>query len=96
MDGETAAAAKKAVATVASSTASPSRYEAQKRRDWDTFVKYLKNREPPLCQCRCSGAHVIEFLKYLDQFAKATLNADDGGGGRGSGVAALVVSATMV
>ncbi|CAN7032704.1 hypothetical protein Bca4012_045219 [Brassica carinata] len=179
--------AKKAVATVTSSTSSPSRYEAQKRRDWDTFLKYLKNCEPPLCQCRCSGAHVIEFLKYLDQFgktkvhvaacpffgepnppsqctcplrqawgsldslvgrqraafedigggapesnpfaanavriylkevreaqarargiphgkkkwkrpraAKATLNADDGGGGRGSGVAALVVSATMV
>lgn len=176
-----------AAMAAASSSSSPSRYESQKRRDWNTFLQYLKNHKPPLTLSRCSGAHVIEFLKYLDQFgktkvhvaacpffgvpyppaqctcplrqawgsldslvgrqraafedigggapesnpfaanavriylkevreaqarargiphgkkkwkrpraAKATLNADDGGGGRGSGVAALVVSATMV
>ncbi|MBA0784367.1 hypothetical protein Gotri_001951, partial [Gossypium trilobum] len=44
----------------------PSRYESQKRRDWNTFLQYLKNHKPPLTLSRCSGAHVIEFLKYLD------------------------------
>ncbi|KAG6436766.1 hypothetical protein SASPL_101668 [Salvia splendens] len=52
------------------STAPPSRYESQKRRDWNTFLQYLKNHKPPLTLARCSGAHVIEFLKYLDQFGK--------------------------
>ncbi|KAE8722764.1 Protein LIGHT-DEPENDENT SHORT HYPOCOTYLS 6 [Hibiscus syriacus] len=49
-----------------SSPAPPSRYESQKRRDWNTFLQYLKNHNPPLTLVRCSGAHVIEFLKYLD------------------------------
>ncbi|KAJ6793653.1 protein G1-like7 [Iris pallida] len=48
----------------------PSRYESQKRRDWNTFLQYLRNHKPPLTLARCSGAHVIEFLKYLDQFGK--------------------------
>uniref|UniRef100_A0A6V7QS41 ALOG domain-containing protein n=1 Tax=Ananas comosus var. bracteatus TaxID=296719 RepID=A0A6V7QS41_ANACO len=48
----------------------PSRYESQKRRDWNTFLQYLRNHRPPLTLARCSGAHVIEFLKYLDQFGK--------------------------
>ncbi|KAG2391538.1 Protein LIGHT-DEPENDENT SHORT HYPOCOTYLS 5 Protein ORGAN BOUNDARY 5 [Vigna angularis] len=50
--------------------AAPSRYESQKRRDWNTFLQYLRNHKPPLTLARCSGAHVIEFLKYLDQFGK--------------------------
>ncbi|CAL9069438.1 unnamed protein product [Musa banksii] len=50
--------------------AEPSRYESQKRRDWNTFVQYLRNHKPPLVLSRCSGAHVIEFLRYLDQFGK--------------------------
>ncbi|KAL2317450.1 hypothetical protein Fmac_031326 [Flemingia macrophylla] len=41
----------------------PSRYESQKRRDWNTFLQYLRNHKPPLTLARCSGAHVIEFLK---------------------------------
>ncbi|KAG4966396.1 hypothetical protein JHK85_041371 [Glycine max] len=52
------------------SPAAPSRYESQKRRDWNTFLQYLRNHKPPLTLARCSGAHVIEFLKYLDQFGK--------------------------
>ncbi|KAL9687764.1 hypothetical protein QQ045_032171 [Rhodiola kirilowii] len=52
----------------------PSRYEAQKRRDWNTFLQYLKNHKPPLTLERCSGAHVIEFLKYLDQFGKTKVH----------------------
>ncbi|MBA0787563.1 hypothetical protein Gotri_000198 [Gossypium trilobum] len=48
------------------SPAPPSRYESQKRRDWNTFLQYLTNHKPPLTLARCSGAHVIEFLKYLD------------------------------
>ncbi|KAI3450291.1 hypothetical protein Pfo_006956 [Paulownia fortunei] len=52
----------------------PSRYESQKRRDWNTFQQYLKNHKPPLTLGRCSGAHVIEFLKYLDQFGKTKVH----------------------
>ncbi|CAJ1960461.1 unnamed protein product [Sphenostylis stenocarpa] len=52
----------------------PSRYESQKRRDWNTFYQYLQNHKPPLTLARCSGAHVIEFLKYLDQFGKTKVH----------------------
>ncbi|KAA8543713.1 hypothetical protein F0562_021541 [Nyssa sinensis] len=55
--------------------APPSRYESQKRRDWNTFLQYLKNHRPPLTLARCSGAHVTEFLKYLDQFGKTKVHA---------------------
>ncbi|XP_042487118.1 protein LIGHT-DEPENDENT SHORT HYPOCOTYLS 6-like [Macadamia integrifolia] len=57
-----------------SAAAPPSRYESQKRRDWNTFLQYLKNHKPPLSLARCSGAHVIEFLKYLDQFGKTKVH----------------------
>lgn len=57
-----------------SSTAPPSRYESQKRRDWNTFLQYLRNHKPPLTLARCSGAHVLEFLKYLDQFGKTKVH----------------------
>ncbi|KAF8408723.1 hypothetical protein HHK36_004788 [Tetracentron sinense] len=53
----------------------PSRYESQKRRDWNTFGQYLKNHRPPLTLSRCSGAHVLEFLRYLDQFGKTKVHA---------------------
>ncbi|RLM92261.1 protein G1-like7 [Panicum miliaceum] len=52
-----------------------SRYESQKRRDWNTFLQYLRNHRPPLTLTRCSGAHVIEFLRYLDQFGKTKVHA---------------------
>ncbi|XP_076957222.1 protein LIGHT-DEPENDENT SHORT HYPOCOTYLS 6-like [Bidens hawaiensis] len=55
-------------------TATLSRYESQKRRDWNTFLQYLKNHKPPLTLSWCSGAHVIEFLKYLDQFGKTKVH----------------------
>ncbi|KAL0322536.1 UNVERIFIED_CONTAM: protein LIGHT-DEPENDENT SHORT HYPOCOTYLS 4 [Sesamum angustifolium] len=54
----------------ASSPTTLSRYENQKRRDWNTFGQYLRNHRPPLSLSRCSGAHVLEFLRYLDQFGK--------------------------
>ncbi|KAH7838028.1 hypothetical protein Vadar_021180 [Vaccinium darrowii] len=57
-----------------STAAAPSRYESQKRRDWNTFLQYLTNHKPPLTLTRCSGAHVIEFLKYLDQFGKTKVH----------------------
>ncbi|XP_040381163.1 protein G1-like2 [Oryza brachyantha] len=53
----------------------PSRYESQKRRDWHTFGQYLRNHRPPLELPRCSGAHVLEFLRYLDQFGKTKVHA---------------------
>ncbi|GJM85567.1 hypothetical protein PR202_ga02028 [Eleusine coracana subsp. coracana] len=52
----------------------PSRYEAQKRRDWNTFGQYLRNHRPPLNLAQCSGAHVLEFLRYLDQFGKTKVH----------------------
>ncbi|XP_010521971.1 PREDICTED: protein LIGHT-DEPENDENT SHORT HYPOCOTYLS 5-like [Tarenaya hassleriana] len=58
-----------------SSSQPPSRYESQKRRDWNTFLQYLKNHKPPLTLSRCSGAHVIEFMKYLDQFGKTKVHS---------------------
>ncbi|XP_047333928.1 protein LIGHT-DEPENDENT SHORT HYPOCOTYLS 4-like [Impatiens glandulifera] len=66
-----------AAAAVSSSSSSPtnlSRYENQKRRDWNTFGQYLKNHRPPLSLPRCSGAHVLEFLRYLDQFGKTKVH----------------------
>ncbi|KAF8402588.1 hypothetical protein HHK36_010675 [Tetracentron sinense] len=62
------------VSAEGSSTGTPSRYESQKRRDWNTFLQYLKNHKPPLSLARCSGAHVLEFLKYLDQFGKTKVH----------------------
>lgn len=58
--------------TVAITT--PSRYENQKRRDWNTFCQYLRNHRPPLSLPMCSGAHVLEFLRYLDQFGKTKVH----------------------
>ncbi|XP_045808894.1 protein LIGHT-DEPENDENT SHORT HYPOCOTYLS 4-like [Trifolium pratense] len=57
-----------------STTTSPSRYENQKRRDWNTFGQYLRNHRPPLSLSRCSGANVLEFLRYLDQFGKTKVH----------------------
>ncbi|KAK2453912.1 hypothetical protein P8452_01420 [Trifolium repens] len=55
-------------------TTPSSRYENQKRRDWNTFGQYLRNHRPPLSLPRCSGAHVLEFLRYLDQFGKTKVH----------------------
>ncbi|GFP84195.1 protein light-dependent short hypocotyls 4 [Phtheirospermum japonicum] len=52
------------------SSLSLSRYESQKRRDWNTFGQYLKNHKPPLVLSRCSGAHILEFLRYLEPVRK--------------------------
>nr|CAD1819071.1 unnamed protein product [Ananas comosus var. bracteatus] len=58
-----------------SASASPSRYESQKRRDWNTFVQYLANHRPAaLTLAQCGGAHVLEFLRYLDQFGKTKVH----------------------
>lgn len=72
--GPSSSAANTAVDGGGSSAAPPSRYESQKRRDWNTFQQYLRNHKPPLTLARCSGAHVIEFLKYLDQFGKTKVH----------------------
>ncbi|KAL3644972.1 Protein LIGHT-DEPENDENT SHORT HYPOCOTYLS 4 [Castilleja foliolosa] len=67
-----------AITTAAASSSGGStlsRYENQKRRDWNTFGQYLKNHRPPLSLSRCSGAHVLEFLRYLDQFGKTKVHS---------------------
>lgn len=51
-----------------------SRYESQKRRDWNTFGQYLKNQRPPVSLSQCSCNHVLEFLRYLDQFGKTKVH----------------------
>ncbi|XP_050219289.1 protein LIGHT-DEPENDENT SHORT HYPOCOTYLS 4-like [Mercurialis annua] len=63
------------IAATSSSSSTLSRYENQKRRDWNTFGQYLRNHRPPLSLSRCSGAHVLEFLRYLDQFGKTKVHA---------------------
>ncbi|KAG6466514.1 protein G1-like7 [Zingiber officinale] len=61
-------------ASSSSSSSRPSRYESQKRRDWNTFLQYLRNHKPPLVLSRCSAAHVIEFLRHLDQYGKTKVH----------------------
>ncbi|KAH1081450.1 hypothetical protein J1N35_021211 [Gossypium stocksii] len=63
-----------ATSLATSSSSTSSRYENQKRRDWNTFGQYLKNHRPPLSLSMCSGAHVLEFLRYLDQFGKTKVH----------------------
>jgi hypothetical protein len=70
-----AAGGDEAAAVALQRPAQLSRYESQKRRDWNTFLQYLRNHRPPLTLARCSGAHVIEFLRYLDQFGKTKVHA---------------------
>ncbi|KAG8078364.1 hypothetical protein GUJ93_ZPchr0007g4794 [Zizania palustris] len=75
MDPSSAAAGGAPAVAVPQPPAQLSRYESQKRRDWNTFLQYLRNHRPPLTLARCSGAHVIEFLRYLDQFGKTKVHA---------------------
>ncbi|XP_010277024.1 PREDICTED: protein LIGHT-DEPENDENT SHORT HYPOCOTYLS 10 [Nelumbo nucifera] len=51
-----------------------SRYESQKRRDWNTFGQYLKNQRPPVSLSQCNCSHVLDFLRYLDQFGKTKVH----------------------
>ncbi|XLR17572.1 hypothetical protein S83_045510 [Arachis hypogaea] len=51
-----------------------SRYESQKRRDWNTFGQYLKNQSPPVSLSHCNYNHVLDFLRYLDQFGKTKVH----------------------
>lgn len=53
-----------------------SRYESQKRRDWNTFGQYLRNQKPPVALSQCNCNHVLEFLRYLDQFGKTKVHAE--------------------
>ncbi|RAL45269.1 hypothetical protein DM860_014679 [Cuscuta australis] len=58
-----------------SGPATPSRYESQKRRDWNTFGQYLRNQRPPVAVSHCSSNHVLDFLRYLDQFGKTKVHS---------------------
>ncbi|OAY28787.1 protein LIGHT-DEPENDENT SHORT HYPOCOTYLS 7 [Manihot esculenta] len=51
-----------------------SRYESQKRRDWNTFGQYLRNQRPPVALSQCHANHVLDFLRYLDQFGKTKVH----------------------
>ncbi|XP_052207854.1 protein LIGHT-DEPENDENT SHORT HYPOCOTYLS 4-like [Diospyros lotus] len=69
-----ASAAASSSSSLSPSPSPLSRYESQKRRDWNTFGQYLRNHRPPLALSRCSGANVVEFLRYLDQFGKTKVH----------------------
>lgn len=58
----------------AAAAAPPSRYESQKRRDWNTFGQYLRNQRPPVPLSQCNSNHVLDFLRYLDQFGKTKVH----------------------
>ncbi|KAK6157325.1 hypothetical protein DH2020_011573 [Rehmannia glutinosa] len=51
-----------------------SRYESQKRRDWNTFGQYLRNQRPPVALPQCNYSHVLDFMRYLDQFGKTKVH----------------------
>ncbi|KAK4748108.1 hypothetical protein SAY87_014694 [Trapa incisa] len=51
-----------------------SRYKSQKRRDWNTFGQFLSNQRPPVSLSRFSSSHVLDFLRYLDQFGKTKVH----------------------
>ncbi|XP_059648009.1 disease resistance protein L6-like [Cornus florida] len=59
---------------MSSSSSVPSRYESQKSRDWNTFGEYLRNHRPPLSHSLVNANHIIEFLRYLDQFGKTKIH----------------------
>ncbi|CAA0816042.1 Protein LIGHT-DEPENDENT SHORT HYPOCOTYLS 10 [Striga hermonthica] len=82
--GGSSGSAEAAIAVSAASTdhhrhqpqpAQLSRYESQKRRDWNTFGQYLRNQRPPLALHQCSYTHVLDFMRYLDQFGKTKVHA---------------------
>ncbi|CAN4087365.1 unnamed protein product [Withania somnifera] len=47
---------------------------SQKRRDWNTFGQYPKNRRPPVPLPRCNYNHVLDFLRYHDRFGKTKVH----------------------
>ncbi|KAL6555226.1 Major facilitator superfamily [Orobanche gracilis] len=51
-----------------------SRYVSQKRWDWNTFGQYLNNLRPSVPVSRCNCNHVLDFLRYLDQFGKTKVH----------------------
>ncbi|CAA0839403.1 Protein LIGHT-DEPENDENT SHORT HYPOCOTYLS 10 [Striga hermonthica] len=53
---------------------SPQLIPSYKRRDWNTFGQYLKNHRPPVPLSHCDSGHVLEFLRYLDQFGKTKVH----------------------
>ncbi|KAJ8444580.1 hypothetical protein Cgig2_013859 [Carnegiea gigantea] len=57
-----------------SGSAPLSRYESQKRRDWNTFGQFLKNQRPPVALAQCTCHQVLDFLRYLDQFGKTKVH----------------------
>ncbi|KAK6157360.1 hypothetical protein DH2020_011608 [Rehmannia glutinosa] len=61
-------------ASVQQQPAQLSRYESQKRRDWNTFGQYLRNQRPPVALPQCNYSHVLDFMRYLDQFGKTKVH----------------------
>ncbi|GFP79153.1 protein light-dependent short hypocotyls 10 [Phtheirospermum japonicum] len=61
---------------LSSSSSSPSRYESQKRRDWNTFGQFLSNQRPSVAVSECSSNHVVDFMGYLDQFGKTKVHME--------------------
>ncbi|GMH13216.1 hypothetical protein Nepgr_015057 [Nepenthes gracilis] len=82
-DAISVATATASIAAFTSFSATPhppllhSPYESQKRRDWNHFGHYLRSQQPPLSLSLCTGAHVLEFLRYLDHFGKTKVHGQE-------------------
>ncbi|KAE8637442.1 hypothetical protein CSA_017386 [Cucumis sativus] len=61
-DPTEAGSSSRTTTTTTTTTAALSRYESQKRRDWNTFGQYLKNQTPAVSLSQCNCNHVLEFL----------------------------------
>ncbi|MCD7446185.1 hypothetical protein HAX54_045242 [Datura stramonium] len=57
-----------------------SRYESQKRRDWNTFGQYLKNQRPPVALSQCNCNHVLEFLRLDALIGRLRAAYEENGG----------------
>ncbi|KAF3956679.1 hypothetical protein CMV_018221 [Castanea mollissima] len=63
-----------APADQSSSPAPPTRYESQKRRDWNTFGQYLKNQRCASTPAMCSGTHEIKLSRLLYLLAQINVH----------------------
>jgi hypothetical protein len=49
-------------------------YEDQKLRDWQAFLEFLKQFNPPANISICTSQHVVQYLIWRDQFGKTVVH----------------------
>ncbi|GJP56859.1 hypothetical protein CLOM_g15907 [Closterium sp. NIES-68] len=50
------------------------KYDAQKQRDWNNFSQYLARHQPPVAMIRATPRHVVEYMRYMDQFGRTRVH----------------------